>query len=434
MTSNAYHLLELEIMIDTIKLGISLSESQFTSLKNLLDNTDRWQWAQINPLTEQKRFRYRGDVQLDRPSFHRNIIWTIPNDYELGKTFLNFEFSLPKYWYGHNIYLLHDFINALETFKVSIETQFDFELPELDTWQLFRVDCCYSWSLPNQQASQSMLDSLKCLRFPYKKPTIYTESLFFPGATYSVKFYLKYPEFIKHDRRTLLKQKVSLEWINHLESIATGVVRFEVTLKQKYLMRNGLETVADLKEQSPLPKLVDEFVALKLADNHEALNNLAVLAQSLNEEESEVTYNEIMFTSSRPASILESMLAKFLGENRQMEEHQEIKYKLLQKYKPNKAVKLTALWLYVQQFGYDDAKSFLGKDAYYDAKGELEAAGCSFIERPPLSDADKEFLRNFRFEIGSPYVTNAVDMPRPKPEDLPPLVFIRDDNLLDDDD
>ena len=423
-------------MIDTVRVGIPISESQFASLKNSLDSSDKWQWAQVQLSTDEKRFiSRRGEMQMDKPSFHRNIFWQIPDFYKSEDTFLGFEFSVPKYWYGHNIYLLHEFIKALEGFKSLVESQLDFEVADLNSWRLSRLDCCYAWRCLNQPTAEQMLNSLKFLRFPYKKPTIYPTALSFPGATYSVKFYLKLPEFIKNDRCTLLKQKVSLEEINHLEDIATGVIRFETTLRRKYLHRNSIETIADLVEQSVSSSTVDKFVEMKRVNDNAGLKDLSALVQSLcNETEmkSQVFYNESMLVPDRPTLILQGKLDQFLGENRQMQEREQVKLKLFQKYKSNKAARLLAMWYYVQNNGSDTTKNDFGKESYYQAKTDIQAAGCNFTEPPVLTAEEDEFMKNFNFQIGSPYVVNAVDMPRPNPDQLPPLTFIRDRSLSED--
>lgn len=422
-------------MIDTVRLGIPLSEFQFASLKKLVDSSDKWQWAQVQPSTDEKRFlSRRGELQMDKPSFHRNIYWFIPDSYKPEETYLGFEFSLPKYWYGHNIYLLHDFVNALKAFKTLVETQLDFEIVDVNIWQLSRLDCCYAWRAPDELIAEQMLNSLKSLRFPYKKPTIYPTSLSFPGATYSVKFYLKLPEFKKHDRCTLLKQKASLEYINHLEDVAAGVLRFETTLRRKYLQRNQIETVSDLMEQSVSSDVVDKFVELKRSNNDVGLKDLSLKVQSFSEsqEESSLVYNDNMFIPDRPNSISRCMLNKFLGENRQMQEHDQVQLKLLEKYKPNKAGRLMSMWLYVQRFGSDKTKAIFGNESYYQARRDIEAAGCNFLEPPVLTAAEDDFIKNFNFEIGSPYVVNAVDMPRPSADELPPLTFVKHMNFEDD--
>ncbi len=423
-------------MIDTLRLGIPLSETQYVELKKLLDSSDKWQWAQVQPSTGDKRYiSRRGEMCMDNPSFHRNIFWYIPDSYKSENTFLGFEFSLPKYWYGHNIYLLHDFISVLQAFKNLVETQLNFEVADLYSWRLSRLDCCYAWRAPSELIAEQMLDSLKLLRFPYKKPTIYPTSLSFPGATYSVKFYLKLPEFKKNDRCTLLKQKTSLEYINYLEDIAIGVLRFETTLRRKYLQRNGIDTIADLTEQSVSSITIDRFVDLKRANNDIGLKDLSLKVQSLcieDREQSDLIYNESMFVADRPTLILKSKLDQYLGENRQMQEREQVRLKLFQKYKSNKAARLLSMWFYVQNYGSDATLRDFGKNPYYIAKAEIEAAGCNFLEPPVLTAAEDDFIKNFNFQIGSPYVVNAVDMPRPSAEELPPLTFVRHLTFEDD--
>ena len=51
------------------------------------------------------------------------------------------------------------------------------------------------------------------------------------------------------------------------------------------------------------------------------------------------------------------------------------------------------------------------------------------MEPPILTAEEDDFIKNFNFQIGSPYVVNAVDMPRPNSDQLPPLTFVRDRSL-----
>jgi hypothetical protein len=110
-----------------------------------------------------------------------------------------------------------------------------------------------------------------------------------------------------------------------------------------------------------------------------------------------------------PVSLLNYFIKKFLGKNTGMNEKEEIKSKLLSKYKPVKASRLMSFWLYVREFGADEAKEMFGRDSYYRSKHDLRAADVSLVEPPKVVNAADCFIKEFRFEIPSPYVTNTVD-------------------------
>lgn len=392
------------------------------------------------------------------------------------------EFSVPKYWYGHNIHLLYDFIKPLQQLKASLEAQFSFKgkmrLPEVETWQVLRLDLCYTWRFRSQKLAQSFLDSLKHLHFPWKKPTIYPTALLFAGKTYSVKFYLKLPEFKSHDRKEMLKSNAALEWVNHCEVIADGVLRFEATLRQKYLKRQKISTISDLTqpveyvewlEGSPpddellraivITKVLGDYVRKQIPkDPIEAIPFL--LAQIENggkaitlKSGTDIKFDRFVLNQVNESSInslidelpfdlryseIESgcisyrvedkltatsrrLLIKFIGENASMQRVEEIQVKLMEVYKPTKAARLVSFWLYVQRFGSAKAKETFKRDSYYYSKRELKKAGISLIEPPSgnnITVLDKEFMQQFKLEIPSEYVTNKYDDFRDSPNVL----------------
>jgi len=251
-------------MLDTIKLGIPLTQKQYDKIYPIAYQSKLEEWVLFIKTTGELRFRrISGLTETDQNSYHREIRWDIPKTYlppraELGdgkfikscKTFLTLELSLPKLTYGHNIHLLHEFTAAIAKLKKLLEKQFNFQtrskLADIGQWQIWRLDCCYAWRMPSQQIAQQVLDSLKHLHYPRKKPIIYPTSIVFGGNTYSVKFYLKLPEFKAHDHKALTKARATKEWINHLEHKAHGVLRYEATLRRKYLERQNIKTIADL--------------------------------------------------------------------------------------------------------------------------------------------------------------------------------------------
>jgi hypothetical protein len=440
-------------MIDTIKLGIPLTQSQLTKLHKRLADDERWQWVQFQNSTGEIRLtRCRGLAHLDQHSYHREIFWDIPHSYIPDQTFLTLELSLPKFWYGHNIHLLYEFVNVLKFLKKLFEKELHCRFPDVMTWQVWRVDICYAWRCPSQNIAQQLLNSLKRLYFPYKKPIIYPTSIVFAGSTYSIKFYLKHPEFINNDRKALLKDKVLFEWINHLEQKALGVLRYEATLRRKFLKRKHIETVGDLSKVFTRLDWSEEFIQANPDFNEKnpgvvygcmlAIIGYTLTEKGMNENEAyrrivsgegyPMNDGDVYYSPPRTIEILgqqyihggggfrvykvdnitfhlQYFLNKFLGVNVGMQEADEVKIKLQNIYKPVKAARLMSVWLYVQKYGTRQAKDEFGRDSFDRTRRELKEAGCNFIESPKSTTLDDEFLKNFKLKIPSNDVTNKYD-------------------------
>lgn len=434
-------------MIDTLKLGIPLSESQYRRIRQIASDCDRWQWVLMNEFSGDLLFRrVSGIARTDGESFHRELRWDIPARYEPDCK-LTLEFSVPKYWYGHNIHLLYEFVGVLRHLKKALENQFNLKtrakLPDVLTWQVFRVDICYNWKFPTQQSCHQFLESLKRLRFPQKKPIIYPTAIMFGGATYSLKFYEKLPEFRKHDLKEMMKAKANLEWVNHCEDLADGVLRAEATLRRQYLKRKDIHTVKDLTRSvqhlewtegkmpaSDAEKQAIVFVALGLKLKAEgAKPNSSDPGTPLYDGMEfsvppfELNFNDTIYKQSEPfkltfrkrnnlVAILQYLLTKFVGEDAGMQTVDQIQLKLLQIYKPVKAARLVSIWLYVQRFSSDEARQIFGRDSFDRARREMKKAGVSLIE-PPQAKAitvlERDFFQNFRLEVPSQHVTNKVD-------------------------
>lgn len=430
-------------MLDTVKLGIPLTQTQHKHIKAIAEANDCWQWILHNPSTGELLFRRtKGLANVDGQSFHRQLRFDVSTDYsEDCKLFL--EFSVPKYWYGQNIRLLYDFVKALQHLKSTLDRQFKLKgknrLPDVGSWQVSRVDICYAWKFPSQRLAQCYLDSLKHLHFPRKRPVIYPTAILFAGSTYSLKFYLKLPEFKAHDRKELLKSNASLEWIDYCESIADGVLRVEATLRSRYLKRQNIRTVSDLTNLDKLIEWVDGNIpnteeerlkalfAITVFHLHECkddgktehplYNGLTLICPSIDVElggqkfsyeGGTVIYRE----RPVPFSILQNFITRFIGENAGMQRVDEIQAKLSQTYKPVKAARLMSFWLYVQRFGSERAKEDFGKRSYYASKRDLKTAGISLIEPPSgnnITILDRDFMQNFKLEVPSEFVTNSVD-------------------------
>lgn len=439
-------------MLDTIKVGIPLTAQQHKRILNIAQEADRYQWVLGNPVTGEMVFRHvSGVAYTDQNSYHRELRWDVDKTYDVNCK-LYMEFSVPKFYYSHNIHLLHNFSIALTKLQQTLNERFRFSkrlsLVDPPCWTVLRADLCYAWRFSDQVTAQHYLNSLKTLGYPKKKPIIYPESIVFPGGTFTIKFYLKYPEFKAHDYKALLKAKTSLEWIEHLEKLATGVLRYEITLRTKFLRRRGINTVADLLKTTLHIEWDESLSTLDEVGRFKAMLTIFTrFAQEKNidlkdyvrtlvdngfkdgmtftapESELFVTlmddtklyhhYPGGGFTIRQQSNLellLQYFINRFLGENVKMQSADEVKLKLLQHYKPVKASRLVSFWLYVQRFGEEDAKETFGRDSFYASKRDLKKAGVGLLDEKKLTTSvDADFLRRFSLTVPSENVTNKFD-------------------------
>lgn len=420
-------------MFDTLKFAIPLSDRQYQRIRSIALSTDREQWSLLNPTTGELRFkRLIGLAETDQQSFHREIRWDIPGHYTLGQTPLTVEFSLPKFWYGHNVSLLYDPVVPLNHFKKVLERQLRLtrlKLPPIETWILKRADLCYAYKCPSQIAAQAVLDSLKHLHYPRKKPAIYPTGILFTGRAYSVKFYLKLDDFRTHDMIALIKDGASLEWVNYLEQKADGVLRYEATLRSQYLKQKGIQSINDLLNISMNAskfQLDSDSVERKTEQEKTYLWKQIVLynvqsgALKPDGDDLLVRFKDgqvftspfgsfTVLTKTVTDELLQYFLDKFVGD-KGMQLASEVEAKLNEVYRPVKAARLMSFWLYVQRFGSDKAKESFGKRTYYYSRSDLKKAGVSLVE---MSDnvvkLSPGFFQDFKLEVPSRFVTNEFD-------------------------
>lgn len=442
-------------MIDTIRFGIPLSLEQYHYLFNLVHYSDRFQWAKVNLLTDERQLvRVRGLIDSDQKSFKRDFFWDIPEHFEDEKTFLVMELSLPKFWYRHNIWLLHNFWNALDKLKELLEKQLEIEFVDWREWELFRLDICYAWKCPSEEIARALINSLKKLKYPRKKPHIYEDSIMFSAPTYSLKFYLKYPEFMHHDYKTLKKQNIGQDNLKILQNEAQGVLRCEATLRRQYLkykdisciyhLLNGTTEYFDdeeLKENYPdLDDAFDirRFISICIHKYNNPGSKIIASEEEpyMDDDECEkfwmggyfyapkfkfemygekVEYKGGGFTSiftPNFVEILNTMIGRLIGEHRGIDKIDEIKEKLQGKYIQSKSSSLIAFWISIQREGSNEVKKIFGNDKYYRYVRDLREAGIGVVEPVRVINAAERFRKDFKFEIPSQFIVNEKDHAR----------------------
>lgn len=155
-----------------------------------------------------------------------------------SNTHFYLEGSLPKIMYGENVRLLYP--SQLPTLFKRIENalieQYG-DIPSWEKWEVQRLDIVYAWKYESQERALQVLDFLEKLDYPRKKAkhTYDNETVIFGGRAYSVKFYLKQPEFLKHGFKEL-QDKGFPELANEALELSTGVARYEIKINKSKLI------------------------------------------------------------------------------------------------------------------------------------------------------------------------------------------------------
>ncbi|MDB5204852.1 MAG: Phage replication protein [Candidatus Taylorbacteria bacterium] len=209
-------------MIDTIKLLIPLESALVEKLKS---NLTRFRKEDLKSGKIEFEF-FTANIELG--SYHRTIAIK-STDNPQG---LFVEFSVPKYEKGNNVEMIYpnNLINIMEKLYVEICEYMDYELPHFSMWPVYRLDICYNWILKDIDQAKQALSFIKRLDFPRKTRFEYETSIMYKGSSYTIKFYLKGPEFKKHDSK-----KLPIEQSVELQNWADKILRFEVNLKRTYL-------------------------------------------------------------------------------------------------------------------------------------------------------------------------------------------------------
>ncbi len=239
-------------MIDTIAWSVDLTNEQ---LEKILSKSK--EYTEYDHVSGETNFRIVRS-NLDIGSFDSNI--TI-KCYETNRAHL--EFSVPKQRLGHNVELVYpsQLEQTLATVHASLVEHFG-DFPSYLNWYLMRVDLCYAWRLLSQAAAEDALKVLKTFDYPRKSKYLYKDAVMWRGKYFSLKFYLKEPEFYKHDYKKLAEAGYE-DLANRVAQLSKGVLRFEITFRKESLNNifgKRLIICRDLYDKDKLEQILSQYL------------------------------------------------------------------------------------------------------------------------------------------------------------------------------
>jgi II/X family phage/plasmid replication protein len=213
-------------MIDTLKLLIPVNDSAL--LQQMEGTLMRFQKKDLK--TGEVEFEFFS-TNLKLGSYQRNV--AIKSTSNPKGLFV--ECSFAKYAKGNNVEMIypHDLMSIAEKLYTELCKHVGHTLPPISTWEVYRLDICYNWLFKNKDEAVYAIDFINRIDYPRKKKHVWDTSVMHQGSAYVVKFYLKGPEFEKHDRKEIEKKDSNRAY--ELKLWANNIVRFEVGLKHRYL-------------------------------------------------------------------------------------------------------------------------------------------------------------------------------------------------------
>lgn len=202
---------------------------------------------------------------LNTASSHYKIIVVVDHH----KDCVTFSFSVPKYFYGHNIAQAIQNPNepkfnftqkewndiaelGFERLWSYVLTFFDEQFPtvQIDYTQLKlkRLDLCYNQIFRSKHDALEYLELQKSVKKKHLRETnqmaeqmyqVYSSSIFYSNQDYSVKIYHKGTEYQKNDKvqheLINMQKKQTIFQTEYLQEFSDRILRYEITIRPSYM-------------------------------------------------------------------------------------------------------------------------------------------------------------------------------------------------------
>jgi hypothetical protein len=154
--------------------------------------------------------------------------------------------SVHKFILGHNCFGGPvDIKKCCRYLVLLVQKRLNIELPGWEKWEVGRVDIAHVFNLGDYQTVCDYLRSMRSIVYPRRTCHSYgLETVYFPGASSTLKFYNKGIEFATHDRARLIRLKddnmYRQENIELLETLSLQLLRVEVEIRRRKMKYDGI--------------------------------------------------------------------------------------------------------------------------------------------------------------------------------------------------
>lgn len=236
-------------MIDTIRFKISTSKDLYREIRQrgveVIEKNNESGKSVVKT--------YKKAIKLGSYNYNINVFAYIED-------IIFIEFSAPKVYYGHNIFLLYldKLPFVLDTVKSCLEHEFKYVFPEWNKWIVQRLDISYAWRFDSSDTAFTVVQILNSYEYARKTKHIFDTSFSLVGSAYDIKLYMKGEEFKKHDfKRFMAMNKIVMA--HNLLSFSDSILRFEIRLKKEQL-------TYIFKKEITILSITNEFILDRL--NH----------------------------------------------------------------------------------------------------------------------------------------------------------------------
>ena len=210
-------------MIDTIKFLIPID-----SQKDLVTLTSQFtQFKKENLATGKIEFEFFTSTH-ELGSFSRPIAIRV-SDNPQG---FFIEFSVPKYAKGNNVEMIHAYslYSIIEEVYLELKQKINYPFIHFSEWEIYKLDVCYNWLFESEERAKTAMQFIQRIDYPRKQKYVYDTSVMYKGSSYTIKFYLKGSEFLKHDFKA-----IEVNRANEIYTYAKRILRFEVAFKHQHI-------------------------------------------------------------------------------------------------------------------------------------------------------------------------------------------------------
>lgn len=230
-------------------------------------------WRRIDIQSTGTNFKkYVNTLKIPSSSYELNYY------YDPDKDFIHFEFSIPKFLYGHNVLQfvphvtdtefgvtwckewqwqrehvwerLQRFIYSFWRKQFSCDVRDDHRIIWKLDWrklEIRRIDLCWNEVFNTKEDALEKLNAQKKIKWKYARETSdyksdWATTVFYRTKMYSAKIYHKGTEFYKNDSKELKKLNVKRKKngqpefnIEEIQQLADRTLRYEMTFRNSYM-------------------------------------------------------------------------------------------------------------------------------------------------------------------------------------------------------